>query len=96
MVWGGILGGKKCEMVLWDKDNWGTITSRRYVDNVLIPVIQPFWERVCEHAAQPLWLMEDGASAHRAHYTRRIQEQFGIPQLNWPPASQDLNLIENV
>jgi len=90
------LGEKKCEAVLWDRDNWGTITSKRYVDNVLVPVIQPFWERESEHTAHPLWLMEDGASAHRAHHTRRIREQFGIPKLNWPPASPDLNPIENV
>jgi len=96
MVWGAILGGRKCAPVLWDKDNWGTITARSYVDNVLIPVLQPFWQRESEHAAHPLWLMEDGASAHRAHYTRRIQEQYGIPKLNRPPASPDLNPIENV
>jgi len=89
-------GRKKCEAVLWDRDNWGTITSKWYVDNVLVPVIQPFWEREGVHTAHPLWLMEDGASAHRAHNTRQIQEQFGILKLNWPPAPLDLNPIENV
>jgi len=74
MVWGAILGGRKCAPVLWDKDNWGRITARSYVDNVLIPVLQPLWQRESEHAAPPLWLMEDGASAYWAHYIRRIRE----------------------
>ncbi|KAG0637822.1 hypothetical protein HOY80DRAFT_888929 [Tuber brumale] len=44
MVWGGILGDKKCELVLCDRDSWGTITSKSYVDNVLIPVLEVFWQ----------------------------------------------------
>ena len=96
MVWAGILGEKKCELVLWDRDNWGTITSRSYVDNVLTPVLQPFWNRESEQAGGPLWLMEDGASAHRAAYTRQVREGYGIPKFNWPPSSPDLNPIENV
>jgi len=96
MIWGGILGEKKSELVLWDKDNWGTITARSYVDNVLIPVLQPFWNQESERAGHSLWLMEDGASAHRAAYTRRIREEYWIPKLDWPPSSPDLNPIENV
>jgi len=40
--------------------------------------------------------MEDRATAHWAHHTRRIREQFGMPKLHWPPSSPDLNLIEKV
>jgi len=96
MVWGGILGGTKSELILWDKDNWGSITAKSYVDNVLIPVLQSFWMRESERAGQPLWLMEDGASAHRAVYTRQAREGYGIPKFDWPPSSPDLNPIENV
>jgi len=49
-----------------------------------------------EHAAHSLWLMEDGTAAHQAHHFWQIQEQFGIPKLQWPPASPDLHLSENV
>lgn len=45
MVWGGILGGKKTPLVLWDKENWGNITSESYIQNVFTPVLLPFWYR---------------------------------------------------
>jgi len=96
MVWGGIQGGKKCDPILWNKNNWETITAKSYVDNVLIPVLPPFWQRESEHTAHPLWLMEDDASAHWAHPTRWIREQYSILKLTWPPASPDCNPIENV
>jgi len=96
MVWGGILGGTKSELILWDKDNWGSITAKSYVDNVLITVLQPFWMRESERAGQPPWLMEDGASAHRAVYTRQAREGYWIPKFDWPRSSPDPNLIENV
>jgi len=83
-------------MVLWNLDNWGTITFRSYVNNVLTPVLQPFWNRESEQAGGPLWLMEDGASAHQAAYTPQVREGYGIPKFNWPPSSPDLNPIENV
>lgn len=43
MIWGGILGGKKALLVLWDKKYWGTITAQTYVGHVLHPVLWPFW-----------------------------------------------------
>jgi len=66
---GGIVGGKQSELFLSDKDNWGTITAKSYSNNVLIPVLQPFWYYESQEAGHPLWLMEDGASAQRAIYT---------------------------
>jgi hypothetical protein len=31
MIWGGILGGKKTPLVLWDRRNWDTITALTYI-----------------------------------------------------------------
>lgn len=67
MIWGGIIGGKKAPLVLWDRDNWGTISAVTYIENVLQPVLWPFW--YWENQARPdhiVWVMEDNASAHRA------------------------------
>jgi hypothetical protein len=44
MVWGGILGetGRKV-LVLWEKNDWGTITAQTYIDNILQTSLWPFW-----------------------------------------------------
>jgi len=96
MIWGGILGGKKTPLVLWNREDWGTITANSYVTNVLTPVLWPFWYWESHWAGSLLTIMEDGAAAHRANYTARIRESYHMPKLNWPPRSPDLNPIENV
>jgi len=97
MIWGGILGSKKTPLVLWDRNNWGTITSQSYVDHVLIPALQPFWQHESGGSfGEDLWIMEDGAPAHRARYTQSVQQNWGMRKLNWPPCSPNLNPIENV
>jgi len=96
MIWGGILGSTKAPLVLWERDNSGTITAASYCAHVLTPVLWPFWGQQSAQAQQRIWLMEDGASAHRAGYTRTLQQEYAMPKLEWPPASPDLNPIENV
>jgi len=54
MVSGGIMGEKKYEAVLWDRDNWRTLTCNSYVDDVLVPLIQPFREREWAHCSPSL------------------------------------------
>jgi hypothetical protein len=97
MVWGGILGlnGKKV-LVLWERDDWGTIRATTYIDHVLVPVIWPFWYWESLYAGTTLWLMEDGAKPHQAGITKRVKEDARIPTLEWPPSSPDLNPIENI
>jgi len=92
----GILAGKKTPLVLWDKNNWGTITVKSYIHTVLIPALQPFWHQQSEQGGQPLWLMEDGASAHWARFITQALEQYGICKFALPPSFPNLNPIENV
>lgn len=42
MIWRGIIGGKKCEPVVWEKDNWGTVTADSYLNHFVRPVLRPF------------------------------------------------------
>ena len=41
MIWGGIPGseGKKV-LVIWEKDDWGTITAQTYINHTLAPAPQ--------------------------------------------------------
>jgi hypothetical protein len=97
IIWGGIIGGKKAPLVLWDRDNWGTISVVTYIENVLQPVLWPFW--YWENQAHPdhtVWVMEDNASAHRASLTQAQRDHYNMPSLVWPASSPDLNPIENV
>ena len=96
MIWGAILGGTKAPLVIWEREDWGTITALSYCTHVLTPVLWPFWYWESQRAGRQLWLMEDGASAHKARYTQARQQEYAMPKLRWPPASPDLNPIENV
>ena len=97
MIWGCILGdsGKKA-LVIWERDDWGTISAQTYVDHILVPTIWPFWYHESRRVGSSLWLMEDGAPSHRARLTQSYRDHYRIPSLNWPPASPDLNPIENI
>lgn len=96
MIWGGILGGQKAPHLQWQRDDWGNINARSYVSHVLEPVLWPFWQEASRQAGHALWVMEDGASAHRANYTRAFHQAHQMPKMVWPPCSPDLNPIENV
>lgn len=43
-----------------------------------------------------LYLMQDGAPGHAARYTKQELQERGIPLVDWPPYSPDLNPIEKV
>lgn len=96
MIWGAIVGGVKSELVLWERDNWGTITANTYLNHVFHPILRPFWYHQCLDLGRWLWVMEDGASAHRANITKAERAWNRMPSLEWPPSSPDLNPIENI
>jgi transposase len=43
-----------------------------------------------------LIFMQDNASIHTAKVVKKWFKDIGIPLLDWPPYSPDLNLIEQV
>jgi len=36
-------GGKKSEVVVWDKKSWGSIGAKTFCDNILYPALFPIW-----------------------------------------------------
>lgn len=98
MVWAGICGandGQKTPILLWQKDDWGNISAATYIPHVLEACLHPFWYVQSHYAGgEPLLVMEDGASAHRAKLTQTTRERLGITRLDWVASSPDLNPIE--
>ena len=98
MIWGGIMGGKKTELFVWERNDYGNINSDTYVRHILVPIIWPF---IVEHSyaqgyPMQIWTVEDGASSHTSAFTEKHREYYGIKRIWWPANSPDLNPIENV
>jgi transposase len=66
----------------------GGIDWWRYRVNVLEPLLIPFAK---EHG---LTIQEDGASCHIHEANQQLIRDSGIPRLDWPGNSPDLNMIE--
>ena len=62
MVWGGIMGGRKTELIVIR----GNLNAQRYIDVVLRPVVVPFLQQ------HPGILMHDNARPHTALVTRNF------------------------
>ena len=96
MVWGAIIADRLGPLVIWDK-SWGNITSKAYVEHITRPVLAPFNDKeklLCwPHF---VFVMQDGAPAHRAKNTQAEETKHGINRLDWPACSPDLNPIETV
>ena len=73
----------------------GRVNSQEYqqilIDNAL-PEICYVWE----HLDSGMEFMQDDAGVHVSRFTMQMLELHGIPTLEWPPDSPDLNPIEKV
>lgn len=99
MIWGGICGangGTVSPVIVWEKNNWGNINSETYCDHVIRPVLYPYWYNQSQEEDCWLYVMEDGASAHRAKGTQAVRNEYGIESLVWVASSPDLNPIEAI
>ena len=87
MVWGGIYGNQKTDLI----QLYGNLDAQGYINNVINPAIVPLF------AANPhLTLVHDGATPHTARVTNQHLANLGVPVLPWPSKSPDLNPIEHL
>ncbi|GFX08404.1 transposable element Tcb2 transposase [Trichonephila clavipes] len=89
MVWAGIkINGRTRLNVVAN----GTMTGRRYIDEVLLPHVRLFRGAVGDKFV----FMDDNATCHRTLAVQDCLNSEGIQRLVWPARSPDLNPIENV
>lgn len=87
MVWGAIHHGGRSPLVFVP----GTLNARRYIDNILEPVVLPFLQNLPGAVFQ-----QDNARPHTANVTLDFLAENNVNCLPWPPRSPDLNPIEHV
>ncbi|GFY25845.1 DDE_3 domain-containing protein [Trichonephila clavipes] len=89
MVWAGIMinGRTRLHVVAY-----GTMTSQRYIDEVLLPQVRLFRGAVGDKFV----FIDGNATCHRTLAVQDCLDSEGIQRLVWPARSPDLNPIENV
>ncbi|GFY02258.1 transposable element Tcb2 transposase [Trichonephila clavipes] len=89
MVWGGIsLGGRTDLHIIRN----GTLTGRRYADEILLPHVIPYAGAIGDSFV----FQDDNARPHRDHMVENMLEAETIQRMEWTACSPDLNPIEYV
>lgn len=96
MFWGGISLDGKTELVCVSQSGrargQGSLTAHRYILEVLESHVVPYAGFIGEE----FLLMHDNARCHTALIVRDYLEEVGIPVMQWPARSPDLNPIEHL
>ena len=88
MVWAGIWSTGRTDLVVVN----GNMNWRRYLNDVIIPVVQPKLQRIGNGAI----FQDDNARPHRARAVQDYLRQHGIQRMDWPAKSPDMNPIEHL
>ncbi|GFU99717.1 transposable element Tcb2 transposase [Trichonephila clavipes] len=84
-VWGAISWDTRSSLVVLQ----GTLTARRYVDDILTPIVLPM---LSSHPGAIY--QQDNARPHTARLSQQCLQGYDV--LPWPTRSPDLSPIENV
>ena len=88
MVWAGISANGKTDLVIME----GTMTSRRYITDVLEPHVIPYAGAIGDN----FMLMHDNARPHVSAVVRDYLDSESVEVKEWPACSPDLNPIEHL
>ncbi|GFX22969.1 transposable element Tcb2 transposase [Trichonephila clavipes] len=89
MVWAGIMINGRMRLHVVAN---GTMTSQRYIDEVLLPHVRLFRGAVGDKFV----IMNDNVTCHRTLAVQDCLDSEGIQRLVWPARSPDVNPFENV
>ena len=87
MVWGGIMGRKKTNLIVVQ----GNLNAQGYINQILQPEAVPFLQW---HG--PAILMHDNAMPHVARICRQFLSRNNVNVLPWPAVSPDMNPIDHI
>ncbi|GFW51701.1 transposable element Tc1 transposase [Trichonephila clavipes] len=89
MIWGGISIGGRTDLHIIRN---GTLTGRRYADEILRPHVIPYAGAIGDSFV----FQDDNARPHRARLVENMLEAETIQRKEFPACSPDLNPIEHV
>ncbi|GFU78090.1 transposable element Tcb2 transposase [Trichonephila clavipes] len=84
MVWGGISIGGRTDLHIIRN---GTLTGRRYADEILRPHVIPYAGAI----GNSFVFQDDNARPHRARLVENMLEAETIQRMEFPACSPDLN-----
>ena len=91
MIWGAIYGDGRSDIVIMDRDPDSEKSG--YTANSYLAVLRDQIPRTWQPG---MVFMQDNARIHTAKKVQKWFEEEGIPLIEWPPYSPDLNPIEHL